>query len=502
MKKMLTILSGCLLVIESVAQTDIGIGTSLPQAKLHVVGNFRVGGVNNGSKFLAFDSANGQFKWNNSNLFIPTSQSIIQHSASAEGLFYNDPNLEYRYQDGTPQFTVNRFTGNGYFKRFLGIGNNPIVPVHLASITGPKTIFFGERSDYNYGFSVQSYQLLIHNDRGPSYLPSSILFGYGRSENFSETMRIQSDGLVGLGVSTPGAALDVNRLNGYSTADIYGTQHITHFNYGPNEYTYIRGGKNNAKVSIGDVAHTIIGVGIEPEDYSYLFFGSLQVAGRTLIRSGGTLGTSPGIWFNNKQNTITTGFIGMENDDYVGFYGAQGAGWAFGMNTVSGALKFGGSTGSPGMVLQSNGSSSPPSWVSPNRAAFDNTLSATSNVSVPITWNVFAEIPGLNVTFNTPGNSTILVKYNIVLNVQGSCTTAEITIRAFGEDNYTQNSTPTRHTISCNKEISVSGLAQMKAAAGTHTVSLHAVKTVNANNATASCSCALSNIMIVQVIPE
>ena len=192
----------------------------------------------------------------------------------------------------------------------------------------------------------------------------------------------------------------------------------------------------------------------------------------------------------------------MENDDYVGFFG-NSIGWSFGMNTVSGALKAGGSTGTPGTVLQTNGANMSPTWVSPTKSVFDNTLVATSNTPIDVTWNTFVEIPGLNLTFSTPGNAKVLIRYNIVLTPQGNCSTLQIGVRAFGEMNFSNNGTENRHSVTCNKESSVTGTLMLQInGGGSHTIALHAVKASQAANATASCSCALTNMMIAQVINE
>jgi len=52
----------------------------------------------------------------------------------------------------------------------------------------------------------------------------------------------------------------------------------------------------------------------------------------------------------------------LENNSYVGFYGNQGAGWKFAMNTSTGALKVNGSEGLAGQVLTSNGTGNTASW--------------------------------------------------------------------------------------------------------------------------------------------
>jgi hypothetical protein len=191
----------------------------------------------------------------------------MMHSNSAEGLYYGNSQLEYRYQDGTPRFYTNWSTGNGYFYGNLGVGVisplsklqvgtggvrfegpasansdvpalsmggfgdlqvdapgapggrftikengnvgighiNPQAPLSFGSFTGKKISFYGDGEPY-YGIGVQGYLLQIHTD-----LPESdIAFGHGSSDLFNETMRIKGTGNVGIGTVTPSEKLEAN----------------------------------------------------------------------------------------------------------------------------------------------------------------------------------------------------------------------------------------------------------------------------------------------------
>lgn len=64
----------------------------------------------------------------------------------------------------------------------------------------------------------------------------------------------------------------------------------------------------------------------------------LDIASRMRIRA--SAGISAGIWLNDEGNTTTPSFMGMRNDQTVGWYGA-GSGWGLQMNTDNGYLGLG-----------------------------------------------------------------------------------------------------------------------------------------------------------------
>ena len=87
----------------------MGIGTATPHTKLDIKGGFRMGGLNNN---LLYDSLSGKFSWSNSYLWAPAPQYLMMLSASAEGLYYGNCQLEYHNLDGTPRFFTNRHIDN------------------------------------------------------------------------------------------------------------------------------------------------------------------------------------------------------------------------------------------------------------------------------------------------------------------------------------------------------------------------------------------------------
>lgn len=79
----------------------------------------------------------------------------------------------------------------------------------------------------------------------------------------------------------------------------------------------------------------------------------LDVVGRIRL---GSDGSGAGAWFRNTANTSDVGFVGMANDNHVGFWGNTGAGWALNVNTTNGNVGIGTLTTTTTYKLSVNGS--------------------------------------------------------------------------------------------------------------------------------------------------
>ncbi len=148
-------------------------------------------------------------------------------------------------------------------------------------------------------------------------------------------------------------------------------------------------------------------VGIGNTNPGYL----LDVNNRMRIRSGGNNVVSAGLWLNNNANNEAA-FIGMEDDTHVGLFGNNGAGFKFGMNTQTGALKINGSEGQTGQVLTSGGVN-PPSWGSVSSWLFNNTyqLNQTSTITIPPV-TATPTLPGMdngNLSITITSNSKLII---------------------------------------------------------------------------------------------
>jgi hypothetical protein len=111
---------------------------------------------------------------------------------------------------------------------------------------------------------------------------------------YTDRVVLRQNGFVGIGIASPNAQLSVARGSGTDgTAAFFGTNHVSHFNYGNFEDTYIRPGKDNRFVFINDVLNglTVIGranvignVKLTVGDNTSLIYKGLNVTG-----SGGNL---------------------------------------------------------------------------------------------------------------------------------------------------------------------------------------------------------------------
>lgn len=139
----------------------------------------------------------------------------------------------------------------------------------------------------------------------------------------------------------------------------------------------------------------------------------------------------------------------------------------------NGALAVGGSTGSAGQVLRSNGSGGPATWGNATNQLYDNTYVATGNSSVTITsasaYGI--QIPGLTQAFSVGGSAKVLVAWSFPLSVT-SCFGCGLASPWYYLDVDGVRVATFQHAVDNGGGTTASGSWPLVLGAGAHTVSL------------------------------
>ncbi|MEO6405797.1 MAG: hypothetical protein ABIY51_14985, partial [Ferruginibacter sp.] len=235
-----------------------------------------------------------------------------------------------------------------FFSTALAVESNTNTYLNLLSPAVNETaILFGVPASSANG-------VIMYNTPGT---PNGFQF---RNNGNLTRMVIDNAGYMGIGTTTPGNLLEIKN-SGATTPGlrINNTTATWQLGVGINTANDALFGIYNSSAGNAFVINNSGNVGIGNTNPGYL----LDVNKRMRIRSGGDLGTTAGIWLNKTDNTALQSFIGIEDNNYVGFYGLA-TGWKFCMNTQTGALKINGSEGQAGQVLQSTGAGTAPTWIS------------------------------------------------------------------------------------------------------------------------------------------
>jgi hypothetical protein len=259
------------------------------------------------------------------------------------------------------------------------------------------------------GFSAsEPDKFFLYNDRNGDI---SFITGGG------ERLTLKSNGNVGIGINNSNAPLQFSNGAGNRKIVLYDVNNNDHQFYGlginSGILRYQTAGSDADHIFFSGITATTsqelmrikgngnVGIGISDPAYK------LDVGARMRIRA--TSGFSAGHWLNNEANTTSPAFIGMQADNQVGFFGSGAAGWGFLMNTQTGALTIGGSTGLTGHVLTSNGTANSPSWVAAGviiKTAFSGITSNTT-----LTGTTLENLDNSTFTINVSVPSRIELQY-------------------------------------------------------------------------------------------
>ncbi len=407
----------------SILAQNVGIGTNTPLSTLDVRGNHRLGGM---SKFITYDSVSGKITWSGSNLFVPAPQYIMQHSASAEGLYYSGGQLEYRNQLGNPAFFTNWVNGNGYFANNLGIRNStPAFPLSFDPGLGDK-ISLWSNSTNSYGFGIQGSLLQIHTDISAA----DIGFGYGSSSAFFETMRIKGNGNVGIGNNAPYSPLSFGNSFGEKIS-LFGNS-ANNYGFGVQDGLFqIHSNNIGSDIVIGSGSSGSFSEVMRIKGAGYVGIGTTTVRGKLSIESPDGISfpqlslhqTSTGDYsrarFTNGNSTGTGRYWDIASyidptsnvNDRLSFYSPsagdvlslEGNGY---VNIAK--LKLNGSAGNAKQQIQSNGFGNAPTWVNKPEYFFFEQI-----VLMPLVSGAYQDVSNVNdqlFTINFP--CTLIVTFS------------------------------------------------------------------------------------------
>ena len=216
------------------------------------------------------------------------------------GLGTNNPTAILHVQTGSLGGTLGNVIHNNIFQN-TAIENTEYLEIKsVRTAAGNNWNTSGKRIQMKVDFTHMGY--MQFNGTGNN---GGISFGAGTSNvgelSILERMRIQENGYVGIGTTTPSAKFQVVG-NGASdpggTAVFTGTNLSSHFYYLASEDTFIRGGKTTSKLYLGDAnrvdsndsATTIyIGTSFSVPGYRVHIQGSTHLSGATLLAGATTL---------------------------------------------------------------------------------------------------------------------------------------------------------------------------------------------------------------------
>jgi trimeric autotransporter adhesin len=150
----------------------------------------------------------------------------------------------------------------------VGIGTDvPLYKLHVATSTGGGLILQntsphtpGLRTEMRMASATIGIGAINTVATGSNY--GDLRFLTGINSSLQDRVTIRHNGAVGINTISPTAMLEVNGTGGFvdGAIKINGSQNASHFYYGTNEDTYIRGGKANSLVVISDHAGNV-GIG-------------------------------------------------------------------------------------------------------------------------------------------------------------------------------------------------------------------------------------------------
>jgi len=359
------------------------------------------------------------------------------------------------------------FTSYSIKGQNVGIGTTtPTGPLTFNSILGNKIVLWGDGNTPHYGVGIQGALLQMYSD-APA---ANIGFGWGRSGLFNERMRIINGGGDGLILNGR-----MHLRNGTNPLDL---------NYGAGIWMY--SSDNSAALGfVGVQNNQNLGFYGGPAGWGFTYdainsrvgIGNLNpnapLAFPALLGKKITLypGATGDVGFGVAGNRLQIYSDNPNADVAIGYDAAGTFNERFAVKPT-GALALNGSLGSPGQVIQSNGSSAA-TWTSATNDLFNRTVQVRGTNSVAVTSYILTDVPGMTYSFNVPGNARVLVNLNVFA-FAGSCVLCgqsqiDLRLNLDGSDVSLH-----RYILTNGEDMTMTGNVFLQVGAGNHTLKLRA----------------------------
>ncbi|MFH1120705.1 MAG: hypothetical protein V1775_12860 [Bacteroidota bacterium] len=195
------------------------------------------------------------------------------------------------------------------------IRNNPGIGFNQYISTTSKNISDGysallEFSAYSGTMFLEMYGYTTANSNAP---------------NFIRSFTIRNDGNIGIKAPPSNASLNVVKGTNFDGSAVFGgTSYLSHFQYGIEEDTYIRGGKNSSTVFINDITSGNIQMG---NGSSKVGINTLPYAPQTSLEINGGLSLRTAVFVLASGNTTVTvgdrSYIYITNGQYPAVFTAN-----------------------------------------------------------------------------------------------------------------------------------------------------------------------------------
>lgn len=247
---------------------------------------------------------------------------------------------------------------NFLYAQNVGIGTNtPTGPLSFPNTLGNKIVLWGDGNNNHFGIGIQNGLFQIYANQQSE----AVGIGFGRSNFFTERFRVQGNGNIGIGTSTPAVRLDVAGTDGWNLIDGEGDMRI---------------GNANTRLKFG------------------IALGGGGVGAAGIMQHGG---------------------IGALSIGAAGKYLMQMVGSAnyIDLQNITGGLRINNNPGAAGQVLTSGGANAAPYWSSPAGAGTGlfNVVVQTSTSADLVSGGSDVDLPGAVANFTLPVAARVVFNY-------------------------------------------------------------------------------------------